>query len=118
MAMSTYMRAAAVLSVLGALMVGAGPAHADVAIRKDVKDMTAQEKKDFVDAVIKLKQATRAYLAAETDIDRERGEVRLPYLMKLYRADFADPVAFAQEHLGEDLAGLRVRYGRYDWQLG
>lgn len=55
MAMSTYMRAAAVLSVLGALMVGAGPAHADVAIRKDVKDMTAQEKKDFVDAVIKLK---------------------------------------------------------------
>ena len=64
-----------------------------------------------------LEEATRAYLAAETDIDRARGEVRLPHLMKLYRADFADPVAFAQERLGEDLAGLRIRYGGYDWTL-
>lgn len=64
-----------------------------------------------------LEEATRAYLAAESDIDRARGEVRLPYLLKLYRADFADPVAFAAARLG-DLAGLRVRYAGYDWTMG
>jgi hypothetical protein len=61
--------------------------------------------------------ATRAYLEAETRIDRAGGVVRLPYLMKLYRADFPDQRAFAQAHLGEDLAGLRVRHGRFDWRM-
>lgn len=42
------------LATLLALWVAA-PAHAVVAVRKDVKDMTAQEKRDFVDAVLKLK---------------------------------------------------------------
>ena len=64
-----------------------------------------------------LELATRAYLEAETVVDREGGAVRLPYLLKLYRADFDDAVAFAQGRLGEDLTGLRVRYGSYDWSL-
>lgn len=65
-----------------------------------------------------LEDATRAYLVAESVVDRARGEVRLPYLMRLYRADFADPRAFAAARLGEDLSGLRLRYGGYDWTLG
>lgn len=65
-----------------------------------------------------LEAATRAYLEAETEIDRPRGVVRLPYLMKLYRVDFGDPAAFAGARLGEDLSGLRVRYGDYDWTMG
>ena len=48
-------RAVAVLAVLGATGLAVTPAHAEIAVRKDVKDMTAQEKKDFVDAVVKLK---------------------------------------------------------------
>jgi hypothetical protein len=68
-----------------------------------------------------LETATRAYLEGETDVDRARGEVRLPYLLKLYRADFggaSGAVSFAAARLGEDLAGLRVRFGSYDWSLG
>ncbi|MCW2967412.1 MAG: putative tyrosinase, partial [Solirubrobacteraceae bacterium] len=48
-------RVLAVLAVVVALAGAAGPARADIAVRKDVKDMTAQEKKDFINAVIKLK---------------------------------------------------------------
>lgn len=64
-----------------------------------------------------LEEATRAYLRAETEVDEARGEVRLPYLMKLYRADFPDPVGFAQRYVETDLSGLKVGFGRYDWQL-
>lgn len=65
-----------------------------------------------------LESATRAYLEAETDVDHAGGVVRLPYLLKLYRVDFDDPVAFADEHIDEDIAGLKVRYGSYDWTMG
>lgn len=68
-----------------------------------------------------LETATRAYLEAETEIDRTRGLVRLPHLLKLYRADFGGAggaVAFAAAHLDEDIAGLKVRYGDYDWTMG
>jgi tyrosinase len=46
-----------VLTILSVAVTFASvtPSHAAIAVRKDVKDMTAQEKKDFVDAVIKLK---------------------------------------------------------------
>jgi Protein of unknown function, DUF547 len=72
-----------------------------------------------------LAGATRAYLEAETDLDRERGEVRLPALMKVYRADFGDRdehLAFAARHLPEDAGwitgeGVTVRYGRFDWTI-
>jgi tyrosinase len=37
-------------------LVAAAPARAGLSIRKDVKDMTAQEKRDFVNAVLKLKR--------------------------------------------------------------
>jgi tyrosinase len=45
-----------VLAVLACLLPAAS-AQGAVAIRKDAKDMTAQEKRDFVDAVLKLKRA-------------------------------------------------------------
>ena len=72
-----------------------------------------------------LAGATRAYLEAETDLDRERAEVRLPALMKVYRADFGEReehLAFATRHLPEDAGwitgeGVTVRYGRFDWTI-
>lgn len=64
-----------------------------------------------------LETATRAYLEAETDVDHAGGVVRLPYLVKLYRVDFGDPVAFAAARLGEDIGGLKVRYGSFDWTM-
>ncbi|MCW2990521.1 MAG: putative tyrosinase [Solirubrobacterales bacterium] len=48
-------RRLAQLLAVGLLVLSAAPAHGAIAIRKDVKDMTAQEKKAFVDAVLKLK---------------------------------------------------------------
>lgn len=72
-----------------------------------------------------LAGATRGYLEAETDLDRDRAEVLLPALMKVYRADFGDReehLAFAAQHLPEDAGwitgeGVTVRYGRFDWRL-
>ena len=45
----------AMLAAVLLLAVGTAPAQGAIAIRKDVKDMTAAEKKAFVDAVIKVK---------------------------------------------------------------
>ncbi len=69
--------------------------------------------------------ATRAYLGAETEVDNERGRVRLPGLMRLYRADFGDRAAqlelaarhvpavrAARERHGER---LEVRHASFDW---
>lgn len=72
-----------------------------------------------------LAGATRAYLEAETDLDRDRAEVRLPALMKIYGADFGERderVAFAARHLPADAGwitgeGVTVRYGRFDWTI-
>ena len=72
-----------------------------------------------------LAAATRAYLAAETTLDPERGRAVLPRLMRLYRADFGDraeQLRFVALYL-PDLAAyqraspgrLRVRYGPFDW---
>jgi hypothetical protein len=72
-----------------------------------------------------LELATRAYLRAETVIDRARRVVTLPRLMRLYAPDFGsrlEQVAFASAHLPELAAlqaeggrGVKVRYGRFDW---
>jgi hypothetical protein len=78
-----------------------------------------------------LDLATRAYLRAETSIDHESGHLRLPYLMKLYRADFGDrhsggPLKFVTKYLEDgDRAFIeseawegRVSYSRdYDWTI-
>ncbi len=79
-----------------------------------------------------LDGATRAYLQTETVVDRESGRVELPYLMKLYKADFgglrpSDLLSgFAARYLSEpdrtwicsdDFDG-RVTYNRrYDWTI-
>ena len=74
-----------------------------------------------------LERITVAYLSAETRIDRERRRIELPYLIRLYRADFGDRaarLAFAARHLAEHDAAwlrsqgrIRVDYGRFDWTL-
>lgn len=70
-----------------------------------------------------LELATRAYLAAETEVDVEHRNVGLPRLMRLYRADFGDRKAqleFAASHADPVRALLadgppRLRYRRFDW---
>jgi hypothetical protein len=73
-----------------------------------------------------LEAATAAYLRSETTVDSDRCSVRLPRLMRLYRADFggrADQIAFAAERVPEIERCLgegrrtRVRYGRFDWTV-
>jgi hypothetical protein len=71
-----------------------------------------------------LELATRSYLEAETSIDPDRGRVRLPRLMRLYRADFGDAraqlefVAARLDGVGEMVrsgAPLKIGHGRFDW---
>jgi uncharacterized protein DUF547 len=82
----------------------------------------------YTDAVdSELDGASRAYLAAETELDPESGAVTLPGLMKLYRADFGGRdgvLAFAIGHLPEETSAAvrrsgpeRVRYSRFDWGM-
>lgn len=72
-----------------------------------------------------LDAASRAYLGAESSLDRERGRLTLPGVCKLYRRDFEDLLGFAAAHLPEDdAAWLRehsgdadVVFDRFDWTL-
>jgi Protein of unknown function, DUF547 len=70
-----------------------------------------------------LERTTVAYLRAETSVDRARGRLELPYLMRLYRADFDDPAAFAAARLEPGDAtwveanAPTVRFGDFDWTL-
>lgn len=72
-----------------------------------------------------LDTATAAYFATDASVDRERRTLTLPRLMKYYRADFGDALAFAATHLPaedaawirENRARIRVRFGPYDWTL-
>lgn len=80
---------------------------------------------ESLDAQLDL--ATRNYLEAETALEPERGRVRLPRLMRLYRADFGDrtqQLEFASRFLpplagmlGENRPGVRIRYTRFDWTV-
>ncbi len=83
---------------------------------------------DQLDAQLDL--ATASYIQAETEIDRERSRVKLPYLLKLYRADFggaADALRFVSERLpGEHGKWLREQaadgeiktaWTNYDWTI-
>ncbi|HXG40988.1 MAG TPA: hypothetical protein VNJ28_08600, partial [Candidatus Limnocylindrales bacterium] len=74
-----------------------------------------------------LELATRSYLEQETAVDPEGHRVRLPRLMRLYRADFGNrrqQLEFAARYL-PDLKGwiddrgerVRVAYGRFDWSV-
>jgi hypothetical protein len=70
-----------------------------------------------------LEAATQAYLEAETTVDRARGRIGLPGLMRLYSRDFGDrreQIEFAGRRLPDVAAAaaegpLRVRYERFDW---
>ena len=75
-----------------------------------------------------LEAAARAYVAAESRLDRARGELELPGLVKLYRDDFGareQLLALAADGLGRDDADwirahqdqLTVRFARFDWRL-
>ena len=72
-----------------------------------------------------LELATRAYMQGESELDLERNRVRLPRLLRLYRADFggrAEQLEFAAHRLPElrrylDQGSVppRIRYRRFDW---
>jgi Protein of unknown function, DUF547 len=74
-----------------------------------------------------LEAATGAYLEAESTVDAERCEVRLPRLMRLYRGDFGSPaeqLRFAARYLpalgpclDERSRPPRLRYARFDWTV-
>lgn len=75
-----------------------------------------------------LQLATRAYVQAQSELDRPRRAVMLPYLCKLYGSDFGAPpqrVRFVAPYLPEaDGAWLlehservRIHYGPYDWTV-
>lgn len=75
-----------------------------------------------------LELATRSYIRAETSIDRDRREVTLPRLLRLYRPDFGPAgsrLRFVTARLMPDdaewLRGNRDRisidYGDYDWTI-
>jgi hypothetical protein len=73
-----------------------------------------------------LEAAAVTYIRAETVLDRERGRVRLPYLMRLYRADFGGARRageFAAARLDPDDGAWvrerrpRISYGRFDWTV-
>ncbi len=75
-----------------------------------------------------LEGVTRAYLRAETSLDRERNRVELPNLLKLYSADFGDKrhaLAFTAGYLADDDAAwvaerserVKVGFNRFDWTI-
>jgi hypothetical protein len=76
-----------------------------------------------------LEAASRSYMQAESRLDRERGELELPGVVKLYRTDFGerrDLLALATRTLQpgdadwirSHAAELRLAFARFDWQLG
>ena len=78
-----------------------------------------------------LETATAAYLQAETRVERGEEKVWIPYLLKLYKADFGgdrkEALRFVRDRLpGPDgdwlraqvaAAGVRVRWADYDWTI-
>jgi hypothetical protein len=74
-----------------------------------------------------LELSTRAYLEAETEVDPARCGVRLPRLMRLYRADFGrrtEQLAFAAKRLPavrdcveRNRRAVKVGYSRFDWTV-
>ncbi|MDP9187831.1 MAG: DUF547 domain-containing protein, partial [Actinomycetota bacterium] len=75
-----------------------------------------------------LEAAARSYVRAESRLDRDRRELELPGVIKLYRSDFgpdADLVELAARSLDEEdgawirghAGELRIRYASFDWQL-
>lgn len=81
---------------------------------------------EALDAQLTL--ATRAYFADHCRVDAQAGVVQLPYLCRMYAADFGareELLKFATLHLEgeparwlhEHAARARVTFGPYDWTL-
>ncbi|MFO0561359.1 MAG: DUF547 domain-containing protein [Polyangiales bacterium] len=80
---------------------------------------------ESVDAA--LEAATREYFALECSVDQRRATLTLPFLLRMYRADFGDEramVAFAERYASEEIrswiastARVRVRFASYDWTI-
>jgi hypothetical protein len=74
-----------------------------------------------------LELATGAYLEMETAVDPESCRIKLPRLMRLYRADFGgrdEQLAFATRHvpavrecLKRGTGDPKVGYSRFDWTV-
>jgi hypothetical protein len=75
-----------------------------------------------------LESARRAYLEAESDLDRGRSTLTLPGLVRLYRRDFGpvpDQIELLRnvlppadlDWLRENRERVRVRYDRFNWTL-
>jgi Protein of unknown function, DUF547 len=62
-----------------------------------------------------LELAAQSYLSSARVIGHT---VWLPRLLEYYRADFGDPLEFAQRYRADLPATARVRFAPYDWDLG
>lgn len=76
-----------------------------------------------------LDLATDSYFASDAALDRARGVVTLPRMMKYFAADFGprdEALRFAAAHLDaadgawllENLARVKIRYSPWDWRFG
>ena len=74
-----------------------------------------------------LDAAARAYVAAESDLDRDRERLELPGLIKVYRGDFGADLELVE--LAESIGGadgdwirdhrddLKLGFLRFDWRM-
>jgi hypothetical protein len=66
--------------------------------------------------------AARSYISSESVLDGEL--LRLPALLRIYRRDFPDPLAFARPYLSDEIQAWltknpspKIGWGSYDWSM-
>ena len=66
-----------------------------------------------------LNEQSRNYLASPAGmrIERTKGTVYLSAIFKWYGKDFASIPAFVEQHSGQKVKALKIRYLDYDWRL-
>lgn len=66
-----------------------------------------------------LDDQSRIYLASPAGlaIDRPKGEARISSIFKWYGGDFPSVPEFIEQHSGQSLNGLKIKYIDYDWSL-
>lgn len=66
-----------------------------------------------------LDDQSRIYLASPAGlvVDRAKGEAHISSIFKWYGGDFSSVPAFVEQHSGQSLDGLKIRYLDYDWSL-
>lgn len=72
---------------------------------------------DQLDA--QLDEQSRIYLASPDGlvIERTAGVARISSIFKWYGDDFPSVERFIEQHSGESVKGLKIRYLNYDWSL-